>query len=125
MLQCSVVSNITMKGRLNRCRNCRSAFLAIKIFFNAASSLVYLETYRAPEVSTPLLVDTPIRSGLPAKIVPRNPETATFKKSNVGRERSDTRDLQPSSCGFFGGGLFSSIRPFCFLQGSLILCPSG
>src|SRR3977135_3834927 len=26
-----------MKGRLKRCRNCRSAFLAINLFFNACS----------------------------------------------------------------------------------------
>src|SRR5438132_13209390 len=39
MLQCSVVSNITMKGRLKRCRNCRSAFVNIKDFFKAKSSL--------------------------------------------------------------------------------------
>src|SRR2546421_11528638 len=39
MLQCRVVSNITMKGRLKRCRNCRSAFVNIKDFFKAKSSL--------------------------------------------------------------------------------------
>ena len=33
MLQCSVDSNITMNGRLNPWRNCRNAFLNIKLFF--------------------------------------------------------------------------------------------
>src|SRR5215813_908231 len=33
MLQCSVVSNITMKGRLKRCASWRRAFLNIRDFF--------------------------------------------------------------------------------------------
>jgi hypothetical protein len=33
MLQWSVVSNITMNGRLKPCRAWRSAFLSIKLFF--------------------------------------------------------------------------------------------
>src|SRR6266704_1655745 len=33
MLQCSVVSNMTMNGRLNPWRNCRRAFLNIRLFF--------------------------------------------------------------------------------------------
>src|SRR6266404_94201 len=61
MLQCNVVSNITMNGRLNPWRNCRRAFLNIKLFFilrwrglenriQPSSGLAMISTGRGPRL---------------------------------------------------------------------------